>query len=570
MNEPQIYTNTDQDNCLVRAIRSLRHDALQVHPAGQVKEPSKILRGGEKVGILFILLTGLVLGTFHAPSFFYNSYFDNSYLTMAPSPPTKTDLLLLASLFLLELSIVVMPMAMYMKGDRPFMVFLSSNPGVVFLVAIAVSLLAGAVIIDQYLASTRAPSRHFSSIVMMNLVTVILVMSTVEITLRATSGSSSEGETFLSKALLPKNWEKLSLFYRELLDRARGDLSHHVYDDLMGWTIGPNRRSADGLYWSSSEGIRAPHAGITFAKLTGRTRIALVGDSYTFGEEVAYEDTWGYLLEKGLGSEFQVLNFGVGGYGVDQAYLRYEKDVRMWKPKIVIFGFISHDATRTMMVYPFLNLPQWNTPFSKPRFIMRDGQLKPLNVPPLPPEAIFSKGSISELPFLEYDLGYKQSDWQKRLYHLSYLTRLFVSTFPDSSAVNPDVSDEALRSVNAAILKTFIQSAAQSGAIPLVVFFPHRLELGRPSSSLPLGKRVLHDADIAYTDVTPCLLELNPADRLAPSGEHYSPQGNAVVANCLRTVVNEALAKGRLKRRATIGPRAVRDASPLAVHSLSR
>jgi hypothetical protein len=515
---------------------------------------------------LFLLLTGLVLGTFHAPSFFNNSYFDNSYLTMVPSPLTKTDLLLLASLFLLELSIAVMPMVIYMKGDRPFAVFLSSNPGVVFLAAIAVSLLAGAVIIDQYLASARTPSRHFSSIVMVNFVTVILVMSTVEITLRATSGNSSKGETFLSKALLPKNWGKLSLFYRELLDQ-RGDLSYHVYDDLMGWTIGPNRRSADGLYWSSSEGIRAPHAGITFANLAGRTRIALVGDSYTFGQEVAYEDTWGYLLEKGLGSEFQVLNFGVGGYGVDQAYLRYEKDVRMWKPKIVIFSFISHDATRTMMVYPFLNLPHWNTPFSTPRFIMRDGQLTPLNVPPLPPEAIFSKGSITELPFLEYDPGYKQSDWQKRLYHLSYMGRLFVSTFPDWSAVNPDVSDEALRSVNAAILKTFIQSAAQSGAIPLVVYFPHRLELGRPSSSLPLGKRVLHEADIAYTDVTPYLLELNPADRLAPSGEHYSPQGNAVVANCLRTVVNEALTRRPTpKRQATIGRRPVIDAPPLAVH----
>jgi len=49
-----------------------------------------------------------------------------------------------------------------------------------------------------------------------------------------------------------------------------------------------------------------------------------VGDSFTFGQEVTYEESWGYLLEKALGSEFQVLNFGVAMYGVDQAYLRYE------------------------------------------------------------------------------------------------------------------------------------------------------------------------------------------------------------------------------------------------------
>ena len=87
-----------------------------------------------------------------------------------------------------------------------------------------------------------------------------------------------------------------------------------------------------------------------------------------------YEETWGHYLEKALGSEFQVSNFGVPGYGVDQTYLRYEKDARMWNPKIVIFGLISHDVERTMFVYPFLALPEWNTPFSKSRFILREGE----------------------------------------------------------------------------------------------------------------------------------------------------------------------------------------------------
>jgi hypothetical protein len=460
---------------------------------------------------------------------------------MSPSLP-KTDLLLLASLFLCELSITVMPMAIYMKGDRPFQVFYSSKPGAVFLVAIAVLLIAGAVITHQYLTSTRSPSNHFSLIVRMNLLTVTLVLITAEIAIRTISRSSKEGESLGSMVLLPKNWEKLALFYREVLDRAPSDLSFHVYDDLMGWTIGPNRRSADGLYWSSSEGIRAPHAGVTFSSFSGKTRVALMGDSYTFGQEVMYEDTWGHLLEEALGSEIQVLNFGVGGYGIDQAYLRYEKDARVWKPKIVIFGFISHDATRTMMVYPFLSLPHWNTPFSTPRFILRDGDLKLLNVPPVAPEAIFWKASISELPFLEYDPDYKQSDWEKRLYHLSYLARVFVSEFPRWSAVSPDHSDEALVSVNAAILKAFVRSAAQSGAIPIVVYFPHETEFSKPSTSLPVGKRVLHEAGIAYIETTPCLLKLKPTDRFVPSGQHYSPQGNAAVANCLRTVVNAALA----------------------------
>jgi len=195
-----------------------------------------------------------------------------------------------------------------------------------------------------------------------------------------------------------------------------------------------------------------------------------------------------------------------------------------------------------MIVYPFIRFPLWDSPFSKPRFILRDGALKRMNVPPLVPEVIFSRGSISELPFLEYDSGYTQHDWQKSPYHLSYLARLFVSKYPRWSRVNPDVSDEALVPVNASILKDFVRSAAQTGAIPIVVYFPEdEAEFARPTSSLPLGKRVLQEADIAYTDLTPCLLELKPADRFVLSGRHYTPQGNATVAKCLRNVVSEAL-----------------------------
>lgn len=40
-------------------------------------------------------------------------------------------------------------------------------------------------------------------------------------------------------------------------------------------------------------------------------------------------------MDQLLGEEVQVLNFGVSGYGVDQAYqLRYEKDAKRWKPKV--------------------------------------------------------------------------------------------------------------------------------------------------------------------------------------------------------------------------------------------
>ena len=463
---------------------------------------------------------------------------------------SRNTLFFLASLFLGELSIMAIVMAIHMKGERPFAVFLSSKSGIVFLLAIVVSLIAVAFIICQYLASKRSQLSHFRLIVTMNLITMILILITVEVSLRLISHSVKEGEAINDTVLLPKKWDKIASHFRERLTPTGNPItfsggwdpktsySYVVYDDLLGWTIGPNRRSAHSLYASSSEGIRAPHKDVTFAEATGKMRIALVGDSYTFGEEVAYEQTWGYFLERALGPGFQVLNFGVPAYGLDQAYLRFEKDVPMWKPNIVILGFISHDLMRTMSVYPFIRFSTWELPFLKPRFILRDGVLKRVNVPPVAPEAIFSRGSISELPFLDYDSGYKPGDWKKSLYHHSALARLFVSWFPRWSVKSSDVSDQATVSVNASILKAFIRSATQMGAIPIVVYFPQEeLQAPNPNST---GKLLLREADIPSTDPTPCLLELNSADRFLIN--HYSPQANEKVAKCLKDVVVQNLA----------------------------
>jgi len=470
-------------------------------------------------------------------------------VSTAPDTSTpKDDLILLAALFLAELSIVVMSISMYMRGDRSFDIFLSSNPGVVFLLAIAGVLLSGAVIFHQYLVRKRSQLHHYRMVVAMNLITVFLSLATIELTLRAVSRSTSQGVKLLSIELLPKHWEQIALHHRRLLGSESGKFDYVVYDDLMGWTVGVNKQGSDGMYWSSSEGVRAPRAGVNFGKSTGRPQIAIVGDSFTFGQDVQYEDTWGYYLEKMLDSKFQVLNFGVPGYAIDQAYLRYEKDILKWKPKIVIFGFIANDVIRSMSVYPFIKFPAWDWPYSKPRFIIHDGSLKRINVPPVLPEAVFSRGSVSELLFLEYDGGYKQDHWQKNLLRKSYLTRLFISKFPRWTEVNRNTSNEALVLINARILKDFVRSAKQNGVIPIVTYFPSKVDLASPSvkrvlTESDIAKQVLEEADIPYTDLTPCVLELSPDDRFVPSKSHYSPEANAAVANCLHNVVTEALAQ---------------------------
>lgn len=466
---------------------------------------------------------------------------------------SKRDLLVLGSLFLLEASIVVILQSLHIKGETSFDAFLPRTSGMVFLCASGVFLVSSVVFVRRYLEHRRSPSRNFYLLVAMNVVTVVLTAVIAEIAVRAVVRTYYGYEAIGTLVLRPKSWDAIRVHYQKLIRKQRGDLSYHVYDPLLGWTVGPGRQSADGLYWSSPEGIRAPDGNSSFARNADSVDIALLGDSFTFGEEVTYEESYGYHLEQMLGSPFRVLNFGVPGYGLDQMFLRYERDVRPWKPKISIFGFINADLRRTLWVYPFLGNFRWGNPFSKPRLILREEELTNINPPPLlTSDVIFSRGSIAELPLLEYQKDYHQIEWERQFHHFSYLVRLLLSWHASWSDDRVEISEEALVSINAALLKAFVKSATQEGSIPLVVYLPAYGEIEKPRV-VSISKQVLERAGIAYVDPTSCLQEVNPSDRFVNKG-HYQSQGNAAIAKCLLPAIHQVMEQSAVDGRTVVSP----------------
>jgi len=62
---------------------------------------------------------------------------------------------------------------------------------------------------------------------------------------------------------------------------------------------------------------------------------------------VAYADCWTSGLEHAWpGSE--VLNFGAPDYGHDQAWLRYERDGRAYRPCVVLMGYMVDSISRVV------------------------------------------------------------------------------------------------------------------------------------------------------------------------------------------------------------------------------
>lgn len=467
------------------------------------------------------------------------------------TPSTRTDSLFLVSLYAAELAVLLMALALNKKGERSVTTWIATAPGVAFAIGLLVLLAASVWIGREYVRSSRAAARRLGLVVAMNLITVALIMIPLDIALRVLARATPDAPSIGDTLLLPRSWERARTHNLAIVQKASGDLSYLVYDERLGWTVGRNRHGGDGMYLSSAEGLRARRQGAVLGGPKDKPRVALVGDSYTFAERVTFEDSWGSVLETSSGLNAQILNFGVGGYGVDQAYLRFKKDVLAWNPDVVIFAFPMHDLYRTTTVYPFINWPDWGIPFSKPRLHRRHGALQALNVPTIPPQAMFGMRSISDLPFLEFDTGYLKHHWEWSVTDVSYITRWLFSYFPRRASQPPAASADEVVGLNGAILRAFIQSANESGITPLVVFFPSRPELPRLiRGETTEWHRLRQRLGVPLLDTTPCLIEIGYNDAFVPADPHYSPRGNAAVARCIGRVLRPILENRKPKAAA--------------------
>jgi len=389
--------------------------------------------------------------------------------------------------------------------------------------------------------NTVVASRRFALILTANLLVALAVFIVGEMAIRLLVKPTKYGVALGQMELAPKDWNAGRAHLREVWEKGSGKLSYQVHDAQLGWKLGPNRRSADGLYFSSLKGIRAPSPDVSFGDLPPKRLIAVLGDSYAFGEKVRYEDAFPARLEELLGPQYRVLNFGVPGYGVDQSYLRYISDALSWKPEVVVFSFVWHDLLRTMSVYSFLSFSGFDMPFSKPRFLLTPAGLQQINVPTLAPEEMFTMTRVSDLPFLEHNIGHYPLDWEETISYFPHIIRFIVPRLVHRLAPNQNATNEAIFGVNEAILRAFVKKARETESIPLIVYLPGRSSLGESDARRTLGREFLQASNVEHLDPTSCLLAINPDERFVPDDPHYAPKGNAAVAKCISPHIRDAL-----------------------------
>jgi hypothetical protein len=283
------------------------------------------------------------------------------------------------------------------------------------------------------------------------------------------------------------------------------------FDAELGWVPEPGVQGPWGTTVTILEdGIRSNGSG----EVRDATELILtVGDSFTFGNQVSDWETWPAQLEKLSGS--RVINGGVFGYGIDQAFLRTRRLLNSHGFSTVIFSFIPDDIRRCQMSVIF-NV-------GKPYFDFEDGRLTLENVP-VPPEARPSAKGGGFLIALEHS----------RLMH-SVMIRLFPEWWlTGQTSRQTQVHDEGKGRKVACALAHELEGLTKSRGSELIVLAQHgEIETSWESMAGESVLSCLSDPATRVLDLEPMLSELKAKDlsryKRLYNG-HMTAEGNQFVA----------------------------------------
>jgi hypothetical protein len=283
------------------------------------------------------------------------------------------------------------------------------------------------------------------------------------------------------------------------------------YDPLLGWVPRPGRFDRETWSWNANEASLRSN-GRT-APPTARPIVA-VGDSFTFGDEVDDHETWPAQLERIR--QHSVLNAGVFGYGLDQAYLRAVTLMESSNPGGVVLAFISNDITRTQLSYYQRR--------GKPYFAHGASGLELRNVP-VPEERVASR----PFPFVNRLLGYS---------HLA--SAVFNRTPLQAWYFGPDEVREHTDGDRVSVeLLTRLSELGRGRHVPvLIVTFATDGRIGGNRGLSGIVPR-LRQNGVQVVDLAAEMLSMTESEfrRAFRDKGHYGPEMNAWVARRLAEVL---------------------------------
>jgi hypothetical protein len=309
-----------------------------------------------------------------------------------------------------------------------------------------------------------------------------------------------------------------------------------VYDFKLGWKK---------IY-------QTPFGERPRSKDYGKPLLAAFGDSFTHCDEVKDDQTWEEFLSNILHAD--VFNFGGGGYGTDQAYLRFQAEYSKAKTPLVALGLITENINRIVNVYRPFYFERTGDLLSKPRFILKDGERVLLDNP------LKNAAETIKLTDQQFVRSMGENDWwfnrdnlpvfgfpySNILFHKRFwLEAFYRKSGREIDDIDPRPWEDLwkyapARDLMFSILDSFILEARKLGAKPLIVLMPRRFEvIQKVRGHSPDDAAIL--MEFCKTRGYPCFNGVEALASQAASENdvngyfrgHLSPQGNMLVAKAL-------------------------------------
>jgi hypothetical protein len=286
-----------------------------------------------------------------------------------------------------------------------------------------------------------------------------------------------------------------------------------MYNPSKGWIPKPNLRDLKAFnnktLSTNSKGFRGKK-DFPYSKNKEKLRILILGDSFTFGDEVSDDETYSYYLQEML-PHTEVINMGVHGYGHDQMLILLKEEGVKYQPDIVILGFLPLDMSRNLLEF---------RDFAKPRFVLRGGELKLIGIPVPRPEDIL------------------QWDWTRpRILDMFSLIRHKVTKLSG-------LQKKEMEDITTAILTDMIRLIESIHAIPILAYLPRAREIAKDTAVTEDEAYMFSicklNAKAKCFSTRPYFAEKIAKGETFKSGGHWEPAGHLAVAEAIqRYLVDE-------------------------------
>jgi len=345
------------------------------------------------------------------------------------------------------------------------------------------------------------PSKRLSTTILINLAVTAVLFLTIE-------GLSSV-------VIIVKE-----TFFNDTLQERK----HTQYDEEIGWINEPNLHIQDmygpGRTFSTNSMAFRSNRETTSSIPAGKVRIVCSGDSFTMGYGVDTDAGWCQQLES-IDSQLESVNMGMGGYGVDQAYLWYKRNSSKLKHDIQLFAFITDDFRR-MQSDKFQG-------YGKPFLKVENGVIVDTNRPVPRISYVFPR-----FPLVRDGIG--------NLNVVKLLQRVVVRMKPaEKSAGVVEAGGDSDGETQKVVSKIFedLQKINQSkDSIFVLVYLPRRPNdvLGKETGP---WRQFIHDVSVErgypIVDLVDEMAKLSPQESvgLYSDNGHYSEKGNQIAARLL-------------------------------------